>query len=66
MLNKLKKSVWLQKSIALNFALHAILALMLEKTLKRYSFWILKYQAQPPNRRPCFQLRKHLSQVLLG
>ena len=39
MLNKMNKSVRLQYDAALNFILQAILALMLEMALKRYSLW---------------------------
>ena len=41
MLNKVNKSVGLRENVALNFACHAILALMLEMALKRYSIWLL-------------------------
>ena len=37
----MNKPEWLQFNVVLNFALHAILALMLEITLKRYSIWLM-------------------------
>ena len=37
MLNKMNESVWFRYNVALSFACHAILALMLEMALKRYS-----------------------------